>query len=124
MIDHMSVKVRDFEQGKAFYAAALAPLGYTKGVEYEGGLQLLVEGEPGDVWVSPLPEGVEGTPTHLAFRAKDEEQVKAFYDAALAAGGKDNGAPGPRDYHPGYYAAFVHDAEGNNVEAVIHDHAE
>lgn len=124
MIDHVSIKVRDFEGAKAFYAAALAPLGYAKGIEYPGGLQLLVEGEPGDVWVSPLPEGAEAVPTHLALRAAGPEQVQAFYETALAAGGADNGAPGPRDYHPGYYAAFVLDAEGNNIEAVIHDFAE
>ena len=124
MIDHVSIKVKDFEAAKAFYTAALAPLGYAKGIEYPGGLQLLVEGEPGDVWVSPLPEGAEPVPTHLALRASGPEQVQAFYEAALAAGAEDHGAPGPRDYHPGYYAAFVLDAEGNNIEAVIHDFAE
>ena len=124
MIDHMSVKVRNVEQAKEFYTAALAPLGYTRGIDYPGGLQLVVEGEPGDLWVAPLPEGAEPVPAHFAFRAKDAEEVKAFYEAALAAGGTDNGAPGPRDYHPGYYAAFVYDLEGNNVEAVIHDWSE
>lgn len=124
MIDHVSIKVRDVEQAKAFYEAALAPLGYVKGMEYPGGMQLLVEGEPGDVWVAPLPEGAEAVPMHLALRAADAEAVAAFYEAALAAGGTDNGAPGPRDYHPGYYAAFVFDPEGNNIEAVVHDWAE
>ena len=107
MIDHVSIKVKDVEQAKAFYEAALAPLGYVKGIEYPGGMQLLVEGEPGDVWVAPLPEGAEAVPTHLALRAADAAAVAAFYEAALAAGGTDNGAPGPRDYHPGYYAAFA-----------------
>ena len=124
MIDHVSIKVKDVEQAKAFYEAALAPLGYVKGIEYPGGMQLLVEGEPGDVWVAPLPEGAEAVPTHLALRAADAAAVAAFYEAALAAGGTDNGAPGPRDYHPGYYAAFVYDPEGNNLEAVIHDWSE
>lgn len=124
MIDHVSIKVKDVEQAKAFYEAALAPLGYAKGIEYPGGMQLLVEGEPGDVWVAPLPEGAEAVPTHVALRAADAAAVDAFYEAALAAGGTDNGAPGPRDYHPGYYAAFVLDPEGNNIEAVIHDWAE
>ncbi|MFR1218444.1 MAG: VOC family protein, partial [Eggerthella lenta] len=100
------------------------PAGYVKGIEYPGGMQLLVEGEPGDVWVAPLPEGAEAVPTHLALRAADAAAVAAFYEAALAAGGTDNGAPGPRDYHPGYYAAFVYDPEGNNIEAVIHDWSE
>ena len=72
----------------------------------------------------PLPEGAEAVPTHLALRAADAAAVAAFYEAALAAGGTDNGAPGPRDYHPGYYAAFVYDPEGNNIEAVIHDWSE
>ena len=124
MIDHVSIKVKDVEQAKAFYEAALAPLGYARGIEYPGGMQLLVEGEPGDVWVAPLPEGAEAVPTHVALRAADPAAVDAFYEAALAAGGTDNGAPGPRDYHPGYYAAFVYDPEGNNIEAVIHDWAE
>ena len=124
MIDHVSIKVKDVEQAKAFYEAALAPLGYARGIEYPGGMQLLVEGEPGDVWVAPLPEGAEAVPTHVALRAADTAAVDAFYEAALAAGGTDNGAPGPRDYHPGYYAAFVYDPEGNNIEAVIHDWAE
>ena len=124
MIDHVSIKVKDVEQAKAFYEAALAPLVYARGIEYPGGMQLLVEGEPGDVWVAPLPEGAEAVPTHVALRAADAAAVDAFYEAALAAGGTDNGAPGPRDYHPGYYAAFVYDPEGNNIEAVIHDWAE
>ena len=124
MIDHVRIKVKDVEQAKAFYEAALAPLGYARGIEYPGGMQLLVEGEPGDVWVAPLPEGAEAVPTHVALRAADAAAVDAFYEAALAAGGTDNGAPGPRDYHPGYYAAFVYDPEGNNIEAVIHDWAE
>ena len=124
MIDHVSIKVKDVEQAKAFYEAALAPLGYARGIEYPGGMQLLVEGEPGDVWVAPLPEGAEAVPTHVALRAADAAAVDAFYEAALAAGGTDNGAPGPRDYQPGYYAAFVYDPEGNNIEAVIHDWAE
>ena len=124
MIDHVSIKVKDVEQAKAFYEAALAPLGYARGIEYPGGMQLLVEGEPGDVWVAPLPEGAEAVPTHVALRAADAAAVDAFYEAALAAGGTDNGAPGPRDYHPGYYAAFVYDPEGNNIEAVIHVWAE
>ena len=102
MIDHVSIKVKDVEQAKAFYEAALAPLGYVKGIEYPGGMQLLVEGEPGDVWVAPLPEGAEAVPTHLALRAADAAAVAAFYEAALAAGGTDNGAPGQqhRGRHP------------------------
>ena len=83
MIDHVSIKVKDVEQAKAFYEAALAPLGYARGIEYPGGMQLLVEGEPGDVWVAPLPEGAEAVPTHVALRAADAAAVDAFYEAAL-----------------------------------------
>ncbi|MFQ8866954.1 MAG: VOC family protein [Eggerthella lenta] len=124
MIDHVSIKVKDVEQAKAFYEAALAPLGYARGIEYPGGMQLLVEGEPGDVCeLAPLPEGA-GPSRHVALRAADAAAVDAFYEAALAAGGTDTGGPGPRDYQPGDYAAFVYDPEGNNIEAVIHDWAE
>lgn len=122
MIDHMGIKVKDFDKAAAWYTAALAPLGYTKGVEYPGGLQLRIEGEPGDIWIQALPEGADTFPVHVATRAKNADEVKAFYEAALAAGGKDNGAPGPRDYFPGYYAAFVYDPEGNNIEAMIPDY--
>ena len=124
MIDHVSIKVKDVEQAKAFYEAALAPLGYVKGIEYPGGMQLLVEGRPRRRVGGPAAGGAEAVPTHLALRAADAAAVAAFYEAALAAGGTDNGAPGPRDYHPGYYAAFVYDPEGNNIEAVIHDWSE
>ena len=124
MIDHMSLKVKDFERAAEFYCAVLAPLGYVKGIEYPGGLQLHVEDRPGDVWVMALKDDEVQLPAHIAFLADDAAGVKAFYDAALTAGGTDNGAPGPRDYHPGYYAAFVHAAEGNNIEAVIHDWSE
>ena len=86
MIDHVSIKVKDVEQAKAFYEAALAPLGYARGIEYPGGMQLLVEGEPGDVWVAPLPEGAEAVPTHVALRAADAAAVDAFYEAALTTG--------------------------------------
>lgn len=122
MIDHLSIKVRDYETMAAYYVKVLATLGYETGVVYPGGTQLVVPGEPGDVWVSPAPEGTEPPAMHVAFLAKNEDEVKAFYEAALAAGGTDNGAPGPRDYAPGYYACFVHDPEGNNIEAVIHNH--
>lgn len=125
MIDHVSIKVEDFDNAVAFYSAALAPLGYVKGIEYPGGTQLHVEGEPGDLWLGPVPVGKTPLPTHIAFTAKSVEEIKAFYEAALAAGGKDNGAPGPRpEYHPGYYAAFVYDQEGNNIEAVLHTYSE
>ena len=124
MIDHVSIKVKDVEQAKAVLRGRARPAGVCARHRVSRRHAALVEGEPGDVWVAPLPEGAEAVPTHVALRAADAAAVDAFYEAALAAGGTDNGAPGPRDYHPGYYAAFVHDPEGNNIEAVIHDWAE
>ncbi|WP_428029608.1 VOC family protein [Ancylobacter sp.] len=111
LIDHISLVVADFEASRRFYAAVLDVLGVP-----------VVEGDgyffADELFVSP------GEPTtgraHLAFQAADEETVRRFHAAALAAGGRDNGAPGLRDYHPGYYAAFVLDPEGNNIEAVFH----
>lgn len=122
MIDHISIHVKDFEKMSAYYAEVLGTLGYRKGIEYPGGLQLIDDGDGDNTWISAAEEGIEPSPTHLAWRAKNTDQVKAFYEAALAGGGTDNGAPGPRDYHPGYYACFVHDPEGNNIEAVLHDY--
>lgn len=105
----------------AYYERVLGTLGYRKGVEYPGDTQF-VDDETGDsVWISAAEDGHEPTPGHYAWRAKTTDDVKAFYEAALD-GGTDNGAPGPRDYHPGYYACFVHDPEGNNIEAVLHDY--
>ena len=129
MIDHISVLVSDYQRSKAFYLAALAPLGYELVMELSrdqvpelGSSHVcgLGAGSP-DLWLAPTAATI--VPTHLAFRAQSKEQVDAFYQAALAAGGRDNGAPGPRPiYHPGYYGAFVLDPDGYNVEAVIHDH--
>jgi catechol 2,3-dioxygenase-like lactoylglutathione lyase family enzyme len=118
MIDHVTAKVRDFEQGKHFYTNALAPLGYSLQMEFPGAAGFGTgEGAP-DFWIGTNEE--RGA-THIAFSAKDRASVDAFYEAATAAGGKDNGAPGIRPhYHENYYAAFVHDADGNNIEAVCH----
>ncbi len=122
MIDHTSVGVGDYKVGKAFYEKALAPLGYTLGAdmaEYKV-CGFACEGVT-DFWVAQPEVGKPLGSVHVAFKAKDEVMVKAFYDAALAAGGTDNGAPGIRkEYSPGYYAAFVHDPYGNNIEAVAH----
>jgi len=118
MLDHISLRVQDFAGALAFYKAALAPIGYRVAMEYPGGAGL---GEPGkpDLWLSLTDKPLH--PTHLAFRT-DRARVDAFHAAALAAGGTDNGPPGVRtDYHPHYYAAFVIDPEGNNVEVVCHD---
>ena len=124
MIDHTGINVSDFERSKAFYARALAPLGYTICLELESaagfGAQEGAGDDPGgDFWISA---GDPQTPrTHIAFRAAGEEHVAMFHRAAIEAGGTDNGAPGPRPhYHEGYYAAYVLDPDGFNIEAVYH----
>ena len=126
MIDQISVNVSDPAASKAFYEAALAPLGYRVVMEFGPvtGLGAPVPGAPEDapvppeLWLSPTKSP---TPSHIAVAAASTAQVDAFHEAALAAGGADNGAPGERPhYHPGYYGAFVHDPDGNNLEAVFH----
>ena len=118
MIDHVTANVGDFAKAKRFYEQALAPLGYSVQMEFEGAAGFgSSEGIP-DFWIGSIPE--RGA-THVAFSAADRSAVDAFHEAALAAGGKDNGAPGLRPhYHETYYAAYVHDADGNNIEAVTH----
>jgi len=118
MIDHISVSVRDFDASKKFYAAALAPLGYQVQMEFPGVAGFGDSRKP-DFWIGVNAE--MRAPTHVAFTSPDRATVDAFYRAAIAAGGKDNGAPGLRpQYHPNYYGAFVLDLDGNNVEAVCH----
>ena len=125
MIDHMGISVSDPIKSRHFYDRALAPLRYKMlqqvPVEHTGGITVLGYGTDGkpDFWVT---EGKPNTPhIHIAFRAESREIVDAFYKAALAAGGKDNGAPGPRPhYHTHYYGAFVLDPDGHNIEAVCH----
>jgi catechol 2,3-dioxygenase-like lactoylglutathione lyase family enzyme len=118
MIDHIGYAVAQFLVSRAFYASALAPLGYTAAMEGEGWVGLGPDGKP-VLWLS-----AEGSPPgriHLAFRAETRAQVRAFHAAALSAGGTDNGAPGLRpDYHPDYYGAFVIDPDGHNIEGVCH----
>ena len=112
LIDHVHLRVRDVEESKQFYRAALGAVG--REVTSEG-----------DGWFAAdeLFVSDDGEPTarlHLAFQARDQDVVQRFHEAAVAAGGRDNGAPGERAYHPGYYAAYVLDPDGNNVEAVFH----
>ena len=125
-IDHVGYAVSDYERAKAAYAKALAPLGYTLIMEVpaEGNPSgapaagFGINGKP-DFWIGG--EGKLEKPLHVAILAKDRPSVDAFYKAALAAGFKDNGPPGLRpQYHPNYYAAFVLDFDGHNVEAVCH----
>lgn len=119
MLDHIGFDVSDIQKSKIFFAAALAPLGYELFMEWESWVGFAIDKKP-DFWIS---HGQKTTPgIHIAFRAKNHQEVQAFYKAALAAGGKDNGAPGIREqYHPHYYGAFVLDLDGNNIEVVCHE---
>jgi catechol 2,3-dioxygenase-like lactoylglutathione lyase family enzyme len=117
VIDHVSVGVADLEGSKAFYEGALAPLGYSVLLEYPGVCGFGAEQKP-DLWIS---ERERSGPVHIALASPDRETVDAFHEAALGAGGIDNGPPGPRPhYHEHYYAAYVLDPDGNNLEAVCH----
>lgn len=123
MLDHVGIEVNDLARSKAFYEAALEPLGIRLLMEFEGAAGFGKDTEHGPkpfFWIQ-----ARGRPTvsgpHVAFGARTTDLVDAFHTAALAAGGTDNGAPGPRPiYHPGYYGAFVFDPDDNNVEAVCH----
>ena len=118
LIDHIQLVVRDLRASRKFYGALFEAL------------DIPIGGEGGDYfWIDELfistadSQAAQGKLTgrhHLAFQARDRAMVDAFYKAGLAAGGKDNGAPGDRPYHPGYYAAFLLDPDGNNIEAVYH----
>lgn len=136
MLDHISVRVADYDRSKKFYEAALAPLGYTLAMEVSSGAGFRREFIP-DFWIKqgePRSVGTQAEPTasislagcggpavHVAFSSDDRSAVDAFYHAALAAGARDNGAPGLRpEYHPNYYGAFVLDPDGYNIEAVCH----
>jgi catechol 2,3-dioxygenase-like lactoylglutathione lyase family enzyme len=120
VLDHVGIEVGDFDRSRAFYEMALAPLGLE--VLTEPMPQMAGFGAAGKPWFWVMARGrpaVHGV--HLAFQASDRDAVDTFHAAGLAAGGTDNGAPGPRPlYHSSYYAAFVLDPDGNNVEAVCH----
>ncbi|MFC3651982.1 VOC family protein [Dyella humi] len=125
MIDHTGISVSNFEQSKAFYTKALSAIGYALLMEFPasvtGSTDVAGFGEPPkpDFWIS---KGVPNQPRmHVAFRVNSRATVDAFYKAAMAAGGRDNGTPGIRPhYHQHYYGAFVLDPDGHNVEAVCH----
>jgi catechol 2,3-dioxygenase-like lactoylglutathione lyase family enzyme len=126
MIDHTGVIVSDFEGAKAFYSAALSTIGYQLLAEFPaavtGHTDVAGFGAPPkpDFWISR--GSPNKPPIHVAFRVDARERVDAFYRAAMAAGGRDNGRPGLRaHYHPNYYAAFVLDPDGHNIEAVCHE---
>jgi catechol 2,3-dioxygenase-like lactoylglutathione lyase family enzyme len=118
MIDHITITIADVESAKKFYGAALKPLGYK--IAYQGDWGAgFKSGEAGpDFWIR---SGESVAPVHVAFHAEERGLVDSFYEAAIAAGAKDNGPPGPRPhYHENYYAAFVLDADGHNIETVCH----
>ena len=112
LFDHVHLRVSDLDESKRFYKAVLGAVGR----------EVISEGE-GYFAADELFVSDDGRPTeglHIALQAADQDTVKRFHEAALAAGGRDNGGPGERDYHPGYYAAYALDPDGNNVEAVYH----
>ena len=126
MIDHTGVSVSNVAVSKGFYARALAPIGYKLLMELPaavtGSHDVAGFGEPPkpDFWIDGGTPNVP--PIHIAFRVSSRALVDAFYKAALAAGGRDNGPPGLRaHYHPNYYGAFVLDPDGHNIEAVCHE---
>ena len=113
LFDHVHLRVADVERSLRFYRAVLEAIGRADAL-HEG---------PGFFWADELYVDKADGPVsrvHIAFQAADQAMVQRFHAQALAAGGTDHGAPGPRDYHPGYYGAFVRDPDGNNVEAVFH----
>ncbi|WP_413042882.1 VOC family protein [Pseudomonas sp. YJ42] len=117
LVDHIHLRVADLDASKNFYRAVFAALGHKDALQEGPGFfyadELFVDKADGYI-----------TRVHLAFQAPDRETVQRFHQAALAAGGRDNGAPGERPYHPGYFGAFVLDPDGNNIEAVFHGPAE
>ena len=114
-VDHIGINASDYEKSKAFYTAALAPLGLTPMMDF--GVTVGFGAEFPFLWLSAGDPGH----AHLALRADSRKLVDAFYAAAIKAGGKDNGKPGLRaEYSENYYAAFVHDPDGHNIEAVCH----
>jgi catechol 2,3-dioxygenase-like lactoylglutathione lyase family enzyme len=127
MLDHITIHVGDFTAAERFYRAALAPLGFSEEARFSADVtgigDVIGYGRAGRprFWIVPAsPQHVVSGPFHLAFEATSREAVNAFHRAAIAAGGRDNGAPGPRPhYRPDYYGAFVLDPDGNNMEAVF-----
>lgn len=119
MLDHVGLTVQDYAKSKTFYAAALAPIGYELIMEVAGWAGFGANGKP-DFW---LQGGKPTSPAvHIAFTSDTRSKVHDFYQAALKAGGRDNGPPGIREiYHPHYYGAFVLDPDGHNIEVVCHN---
>jgi len=119
MIDHVGIPVTDLAASRELYATALAPLGYKVLYESEEYGVVGFGAQGPQLWLSRSERKMG---VHVALVAKDRAAVGSFYEAALGAGATDNGLPGPREqYSPGYYAAYVHDLDGNNLEAVVHE---
>lgn len=125
MIAHASIPVGNYKKAKEFYKKLLEPLGYKLTMdmdEWKAGGFNDSRTKNTDFWIGEKENVVAG---HIAFEAENKKVVDAFYKAALKAGAKDNGKPGYRkEYWPGYYAAFIYDADGNNIEAVFYDYNE
>ena len=133
MIDHTGLIVNNFTKSKAWYRAALKPIGYDVLMEFNKSMPNMTTDVAGfgeqkickpDFWImgATSSKAVNNPPLHIAFRAQNREQVDQFYASAIATGGTDNGKPGLRAYyHPDYYSAFVFDLDGHNIEVVCHD---
>lgn len=121
MIAHTSIPVSNYKKSKAFYVKVLKTLGYKNNMEY-GEAAGFNDGKNTDFWIGTNEKGVINL--HVAFEAKSKKEVEQFYKIAIEAGAKDNGKPGYRkDYWPGYYAAFVFDPDGHNIEVVYYDYS-
>jgi catechol 2,3-dioxygenase-like lactoylglutathione lyase family enzyme len=126
-LDHITLTISDYKRSKTFYERALSPLGIKLIMEFGEAAGFGLPSKP-DFWIGSGPTSFQKpeqlqiiTPSHVAFAARSRAEVDAFHVAALAAGGRDFGAPGVRpQYHPGYYGAFVLDPDGHNIEAVFH----
>jgi catechol 2,3-dioxygenase-like lactoylglutathione lyase family enzyme len=113
LIDHVHLRVSDLERSKFFYRAVLGALGREPTYERDDAINF------DELWIDAA-DAAGPSHVHLAFQAADHDAVRRFHEAGLAAGGRDNGKPGERDYHPGYFACFLLDPDGHNVEAVHH----
>ena len=125
LLDHVSITVRDLERAKPFYAAVMAALGATVASERPGAVGFGTRNRCDDdqhtyLSIFESPAATSDPRRHWCFRAASADRVDAFYEAGLAAGGRGDGEPGIRDYHSGYYAAFLIDPDGNRIEAVYH----
>jgi catechol 2,3-dioxygenase-like lactoylglutathione lyase family enzyme len=127
LIDHISITVRDLARAKPFYRAVMQALGAVVAYEREDAIGFGERNRPHDdrhsyISVYASPAATPDARRHVCFRAKSEAMVRAFHAAGLACGGADEGPPGLRDYHPGYFAAFLRDPDGNKLEVVFHGH--